>query len=410
MSHDLVITDVRPMPDDASPMASVDIVIRDGMIAEVRRARGGADRDGIGDGIPVVDGAGALVFPAFVDAHTHMDKSLLGMPWHRHEVGPGLMDKIVNERDLVQRIGLDSHQQSMQQVRRELVHGTTAIRTFSDINTVWGLDGLHGLVRTREALGERMDIQIVAFPQSGMMPRQGTVELMDAAMREGADIVGGLDPCVIDRDPAGHLDTIFALAEKHDADIDIHLHEPGELGAFSLDLIIERTRTLGWQGRVVISHALCLGGVDEARYHELTDALLELDIAVMTHGPSGHRAAPDVARLRALGVRVCTGNDGIRDAWGPLNKPDMLHRAYTLAYRNNLRRDDAIEEMIRIVTSGSAEVMGLPARGVFEGAQGDLVLVDAETHVQAVVDQPARRAVIRRGEIVAEHGELTIDL
>src|SRR5680860_243124 len=135
-------------------------------------------------GTPAVEGGEALVFPGFIDAHTHIDKTLLGMPWRRHEVGPTLMDKIVNERELVKRLDLDSHERSMEQVRRSLANGTTAIRTFSDINTEWKLKGFHGLLKTREDVGGLMDLQIVTFPQSGMLIRPGTLALMDAAMAE----------------------------------------------------------------------------------------------------------------------------------------------------------------------------------------------------------------------------------
>ena len=160
----------------------------------------------------------------------------------------------------------------------------------------------------------------------------------------------------------------------------------------------------------MISHAFCLGGVEEARLRQLADQLVELDIAIMTHGPGGHRAIPDVKLLRSLDVRVCCGNDGVRDAWGPLNKPDMLQRAYILAYRNNLRRDDDIEELVRIVTTGSAGVIRLPKHGIEKGARADLVLVDAETHVEAVIEHPRRRAVVRGGRVIAENGELAIDV
>lgn len=425
MPNDLFITNVRPMKsvplNDIGPSikSPVNIVIEDGVISDV-----GPDVNAPDPDTPALDGDGSLVFPGFVDAHTHMDKTLLGMPWHRHEVGWQLMDKIVNERELVKLLDLDSHAQSMKQVRLSLANGTTTIRTFSDINTEWGLKGFHGLLKTREAVGDLMDIQIVAFPQSGMLTRPGTLELMDEAMREGADVVGGLDPSSVDRDPVRHLDAIFALAEKHDADIDIHLHEPGELGAFSLELICERTRVLGWKGRVVISHALCLGwqGIDASRLMDLYTQLRDLNIAVMTHGPGGHQAIPNATNLRLHRIQVCTGNDGIRDAWGPLNKPDMLQRAYLLAYRNNLRKDDDIEELIRIITTGGAKAINLFARGVRNdsfwlyakgidpGDRADLVLVDAETHVQAVIEHPPRKAVIRAGRVVARDGELLVSV
>jgi len=241
-----------------------------------------------------------------------------------------------------------------------------------------------------------------------MLVRPGTVELLEAALQHGADAIGGLDPATIDRDPARHLDVIFGLAEKYDADVDIHLHEPGELGAFSLELIAERTRVLGWQGRVVISHALCLGGVDDSSLGRLIELLLANDIAIMSHGPSGLRPIPSVKRLREAGVRVCTGNDGIRDAWGPLNLPDMLLRAFIIAYRNNLRRDDEIELVLDIATHGGARVLGDAGYGLAPGNNADFVVVDGETHVEAVIERPRRRLVVKGGRIVARDGECLV--
>ena len=256
----------------------------------------------------------------------------------------------------------------------------------------------------RQDFRDALTMQIVAFPQSGMLIRPGTVELMEEALRNGAEVVGGLDPSTIDRDPAKHLDVIFGLAEKYDVDVDIHLHEPGDLGAFSIELIAERTKALGWQGRVVISHAICLGGVEEAYLGRLIDLLLENDIVIMSHGPSGLRPVPSVKRLRDAGVRMCTGNDGIRDAWGPLNMPDMLLRAFIIAYRNNLRRDDEIEMVLDIATYGGAQVMGDTAYGLTVGSRADLVVLDGETHVEAVIERPQRWLVVKGGQIVAREG------
>jgi cytosine/creatinine deaminase len=355
-----------------------------------------------------IDAGGHLLFPGFVDAHAHLDKTLYGLGWYRNEVGPSLLDKIENERAVRRERDLDSHQQSARMARLAIATGTTHIRTFVDIDTEIGLRGIEGVLQTRDDLRDALTMQIVAFPQSGMLIRPGTVELMETALREGADLVGGLDPSAIDRDPARHLDVIFALAERHDRDIDIHLHEPGDLGAFSVELIAERTKTLGFQGRVVISHALCLGGVEESYLARLIDLLLANDIAIMSHGPSGLRPVPSVKRLRDAGVRLCTGNDGIRDSWGPLNMPDMLLRTFIIAYRNNLRRDDEIEMVLDIATHGGAQVMGDTAYGLTPGSRADLVLVPGETHVEAVIERPQPRLVIKSGRIIARDGHCLI--
>ncbi len=224
MYRDLLVTNVRPLGGDTTSF-----LIQDGRIKNV------APQLEIPTGASVIDGERRLIFPGFVDAHAHIDKTLLGRPWYRNEVGPTLLDKIDNERRVRVEEKIDFHLQSSRAARRMIADGTTHTRTFVDIDTDIGLAAFAGVMRTREDLKDALTIQIVAFPQSGMLARPGTVELIDEALKQGADVVGGLDPSTIDRDPAGHLDVIFDLAEKHDVDIDIHLHEPGDLGAFSVE-------------------------------------------------------------------------------------------------------------------------------------------------------------------------------
>ncbi len=390
-----VIRNVRPVGCGA-----VDLRIEDGKYAAITPAN--TVRFDAGD--DVIEGDSRLVFPGFVDAHTHMDKTLMGLGWHRNDVGPRLLDMIENERRVRREEYIDAYVQSMRHARAAIATGTTHIRTHVDIDTEIGVSGFEGVARTRDELRDAVSIQIVAFPQSGMLVRPGTVELLDEALANGADVMGGLDPSTIDRDPVRHLDTVFALAQKHNVDVDIHLHEPGELGAFAIELIAERTRVLGYAGRVTVSHAFALGQVDDVRLGSLVDQILENDIAIMTHGPGGHRAIPDIRRLKAMGVRLCTGNDGIRDSWGPLNTPDMLERIFIVCYRNNLRRDDDIEDVIEIATSGGADVMGVDGYGLKVGYAADLVLMDGETHVEAVFSRPVRSLVMKAGKFVARDG------
>ncbi|MGH7212320.1 MAG: amidohydrolase family protein [Acetobacteraceae bacterium] len=243
----------------------------------------------------------------------------------------------------------------------------------------------------------------MAFPQSGLLVRPGTLALLEEALRLGAETVGGLDPCAIDRDPKGHLDTVFGLAERFGRGVDIHLHELGEMGAFSMELIIERTRALGMAGKVIISHAFCLGSPDPALVEPLIAALAEAGIAIMTTGPAS-RPAPPMKRLKQAGVVVCAGSDGIRDTWGPYGNADMLERAMLLGLRNNLRRDDELAQVLDVCTSGGARMLGLTDHGLHPGATADLLLVEAETIADAIVSRPERRLVIKAGRVVAEDG------
>lgn len=385
---DLWLRNVRPF--GSSP---TDMLVRNGVI----------DAGPAPNGATVLDGRGRVLLPGLIEAHTHLDKSLIGMNWYRNDVGPRLIDRIDNEREQRRRMPIPPARQSARQVRQTVGHGTTHIRSHVDVDTECGVAGIEGVMATREAMRDYCTIQIVAFPQSGLLVRPGTLELLDQAMAMGADVVGGLDPCAIDRDPKGHLDAVFGLAQKHGKGVDIHLHEGGEMGLFSTELIIERTRALGMQRRVMISHAFCLGDPDRALVDPVIEALAAAEIAIMSTGAPS-RPVPAVKALAAADVVLCAGSDGIRDTWGPYGNGDMLERATLLGLRNNLRRDDELALALDAVTSGAARALGLERYGLAAGDAADLVLVEAETLAEAVAQHPGRRTTIKAGRVVAEDG------
>lgn len=375
-----------------------DIAVRDGRIAAI-----GADLPIPPDG-EVIDGRGCLVIPGLVDAHAHIDKTLWGTPWHPHQAGPSLMDKILNERQVLGSLGLSPEIQSARLLRRLIACGTTHVRTHVDVGPDVGLAHLHGVQAMREKYRDWIDIDIVAFPQTGVMIRPGTLELLEEAVRDGAEVIGGLDPVGVDHDPKGQLDGLFAIADKHGCGIDIHLHDRGDLGAVTIEMIAERTRSLSLAGKVAISHAFCLGGVEPARLESLIALLLENDIAIMTHAPAGPTPFPPIRLLHERGVRLFSGSDGIRDTWSPLNNGDMLERAFLLAYRSGFRDDPGIEIALRMATYGGAQVMGVAHYGLAVGSVADLVLVVAETAAEAVAFHPVRRLVLKHGRVVARDG------
>jgi cytosine deaminase len=389
---DLLITKARRYGEPAT-----DITIRGGHITAIGGSRP--------TDLPIHDAGNRIALPGLVEAHTHLDKNMLGMPWYANEVGPRLIDKIDNERAERRRLGIEPARQSARQAAQTARFGATHIRTHVDVDTEVGVTGIEGVAATQAALRGIIDIEIVAFPQSGLLVRPGTLELMDAAMRAGGQVVGGLDPCAIDRDPKGHLDAIFGLATKYGAPVDIHLHEPGEMGAFSMELIIERTLALSLQGRVTISHAFCLGMPDDAAVGVLIEGLHRAGIAILTTAPAS-RPVPAVKRLAAAGIVVAAGSDGMRDTWGPYGNGDMLERAMLVGLRNNLRRDDELCLALDTVTTGGAAMLGLPDYGLAVGCHADLLLVEAETVAEAVVGRPTGRTTIKAGRITAHDGAL----
>lgn len=391
----LVVAGARAVDGDP-----VDIVIAGETIAAIVPAgEAPADCDRI-------DAAGRLATPSFVEGHIHLDKTLLGLPFIPHIPGDTVALRIQAEKELRRTVALPVEERGGRLIEQITAFGTGSLRSHVDIDTEVGLKGLHSVLRLKERYWDLVDIQIVAFPQSGIMVDPGVADLLDAAIREGADLVGGLDPAGIDQDVTGHLDAIFAVAVKHGVGVDIHLHDSGPLGAFELRQIAARTRALGLEGKVAVSHAFALGQIDDFEFFRTAEALAGAKIAIMTNGP-GPVAMPPVKRLQAAGVTVFAGSDNIRDAWSPYGDGDLLRRAQIIGYRQEFLADPDLAHAFAMVTDIPAAVLGVAHYGLAPGNRADIVLLDATSLPEAVASAPRGRTVLKRGRLVALEGTLS---
>jgi cytosine deaminase len=283
------------------------------------------------------------------------------------------------------------------------------VRTHVDIDSEVGLDSLHALLSVREETRDFIDMEIVAFPQSGVIADPGAADLLDQAIAEGAHLVGGLDPAGIDGDVGGHLDAIFGIAERRGVGLDIHLHDSGALGCYELREIAGRTLAAGLGGRVAVSHAFALGSVDEAELGSTAGALANARVAIMTSGP-GLDPMPPVRRLIDAGVEVFAGSDNIRDAWSPYGSGDMLERAMLIGYRQGFLADEDLELAFSLAGAAGARVLGLAGYGLSLGAPADLVAIGAGSIAEAVASHPPRKLVMKRGRILARDGVAVADI
>ncbi|WP_327658126.1 amidohydrolase [Streptomyces sp. NBC_00483] len=400
----MLIRDVRPWGGERS-----DVQLDGARIAAIRPHDPQAES--VGD---VVEGRGRLLFPSFSDVHVHLDSTRIGLPFRPHTGGPGVWTMTMNDRENWRDAEVPLNERVAGTLERMIARGTTRVRSYAQVDVDCKLEKFEAVVAAKEKHGHLADVQIMTFPQAGILREPGTEQYLEASLKAGADVMGGIDPCTLDRDPKGHLDVVFGLAEKYQVEVDIHLHEPGELGVFSTDLILERVRALGMQGKVTMSHAYELGSVNESTSRRLIDEFAELDIAMATVAPAG-RGHLSLVDLTEAGVRVGLGEDGQRDYWSPYGNCDLLDRTWQLAFTNNFRRDDHIEMALAVATMGGASIMshdvprlsGVTDRpGLAVGDRADLVLVDGETPSSAVMDRGKDRTVLHDGRVVAEGLEL----
>jgi cytosine deaminase len=354
----------------------------------------------------VVDLDGALVLPPLIDGHIHLDKTLLGLAWVPNQATGGqVADRIEAERKVRAGRNVPEAETGANLVRQVMASGTLHMRSHVDIDNRLGLKNLHEILKVRERFRDLVSIQIVAFPQSGIARSPGTADLLDEAIAQGADLVGGLDPIGIDGDLDGHLGAIFGIAERRGVGIDLHLHDVGDGGIAQLLAIAERTTAAGLQGRVAVSHAFALGSVASDVAVRTADRLADAGVAIMSHGP-GAAPMPPVKLLREHGVSVFGGSDNIRDAWSPFGNGDMLERAMLIAYRANFRHDEELAIAFDMVTTAAAGVLGIPSYGLVVGASADFITVNAASLAEAVATRPPRRLVVKAGRAIARDGVL----
>ncbi|MDE1008377.1 MAG: amidohydrolase family protein [Paraburkholderia fungorum] len=356
------------------------------------------------DGAEIVDLEGHLVLPGFVDGHIHLDKSFVGDRWRPHRHVGSLRERLaIEKQELASAAPIVERADAL--IRQAASFGTIAMRSHVDVDATTGLTNLHAVMEARDKWRGVVDIELVAFPQAGVVSCPGTAELLDAAACEGAQVVGGIDPTMLDGDAEGQLDIVFGIAEKRGVRIDIHLHEPGQQGIDQLHRIAARTRALGLNGRVSVSHAYGLGDVAPEVVDRIAAALAEAGVSIMTNAP-GDRVFPPILQLRVAGVRVFTGNDNIQDAWWPYGNGDMLQRAMLVGYRSGFYTDEELRVALHMATEAGAAVLEKSGYGLKVGNEATFVVVKAPNAAAAVAAVPADRAIVRNGQFWGDASRL----
>ena len=376
---------------------STDVAVRDGRIVGLTSAAKSAVASGD------IDGRGHVLLPPLVESHAHLDKTLWGEPWRHNSAGPTLKDYIANERRILATVATPIRKRAGALLEHCIAQGSLHFRSHIDVAPDIGVKHVQAMLELRATYGDVVDMQFVAFPQTGLLTAPGTAELIEESLKMGVETVGGIDPQGIDGDVLGQLRVVFGLAERYDRGIDIHLHDRGEIGIAQVEQIAEFTAASGLERRVMISHAYCLGMATPARLESVGRRLADLGISLMTSAPAD-TTVPPVAALRAMGVNICCGSDGIRDAWSPMGNGDMLERAMLLAYRFDWGKDEELRQALDAATSAGAKALGLEGYGLEVGGPADFVLVKAENVADAIVRRPRERIVFKNGNAIARDG------
>ncbi|ARK32661.1 amidohydrolase family protein [Halalkalibacter krulwichiae] len=338
-----------------------------------------------------IDAEGLLYIPALSDMHCHLDKHFIGETWRSRKAIDSLPKQLEREKKLLASLEGSVMDRARKLLQLMLEKGTTHIRTHVDVDPELGLTHLEAIKQVRDEFQGKVKIEIVAFPQQGLL-RSKSYEVLKEAMEEGADLVGAVDPGGLDRHIESSLEHVFELATTYKSGVDIHLHDPGHLGLYTIDKVVDYTKEARLQGHVSVSHAYCLGQVSEEAVAKLGRRLKKHRISILSSVPID-RPMPNVTQLAALGVNVKLGTDNILDAWSPFGNVDMLARLSRLAERSNWVEDDQLVRAFRFATNDSLVPM--------LGERADFLLVSALNLEHAVATVPTREWVVVGGKAVA---------
>ncbi|WP_316570722.1 amidohydrolase family protein [Neobacillus sp. YIM B06451] len=348
----------------------------------------------------IKDGKGLLALPSFKEMHNHLDKTYLSLDWKAPIPAKNLEERLRLEAKELGELAPTTKQRARAMIDLILSHGSTHIRTHVNIDPYIGLKNLEGVKAALEDYSDKLTYEIVAFPQHGLL-RDQVIPLMKEAMRSGATLVGGLDPAGIDRNIEKSLYEVMNLATEFDADIDIHLHDGGHVGFYTVDKLAEFVEEAGWHNRAAVSHAFSLGDVPVPQQEEIAERLSGLGMSIMSTIPIS-RTLPPIEILDRKGVHVYLGCDGFYDSWGPFGTGDVLEKVtrYGELYRKSDER--SLAQSLKWATGGPTPLSkDGEVAWPLEGDDASLVLVNASCSAEAVARTPKREAVIFKGKVVS---------
>ena len=403
MTFDLLVRDAT-LPDGRT---GLDIAVTGGrIVALAPRIDGQAAR--------VIDAAGHLVSPPFVDVHFHMDATLsLGLP--RLNQSGTLLEGIALWGELKPKL---THEAVVERALRycdlAAAQGLLAIRSHVDIcdDRLLAVDAL---IEVKRKIAPYIDLQLVAFPQDGYFRSTTAAANLERALDKGVDVVGGIPH--FERtmeDGARSVEVLCDIAAERGLMVDMHCDESDDPLSRHIETLTAETVRRGLQGRVAGSHLTSMHSMDNYYVSKLMPLMAEADVAAIANPlinivlQGRHDTYPKrrgqtrVPELRAHGVTVAFGHDCVMDPWYSLGSGDMLEVAHMALHVGQMTGREAMRYCFEAVTTHPAKIMGLDGYGLAVGCHGDFVVLQAKDPIEALRLKANRLHVVRRGRVIAE--------
>jgi cytosine deaminase len=400
---DLLIRNVC-LPDGRSGQ---DVLVQAGHIAAVGPVLQGPE------GMPELDGGGWLLSPPFVDPHFHMDATLsYGLP--RVNASGTLLEGIALWGELKPQLTEEAiAERALAYCDWAVAKGLLAIRSHVDVCDE-RLLAVRALLDVKRRVAPYLDLQLVAFPQDGVLRAPGAQANLIRALDLGVDVVGGIPH--FERtmsDGAESVRWLCELAAERGLPVDMHCDESDDPLSRHVETLAFHTQRLGLHGRVTGSHLTSMHSMDnyyvsklipliaEAGLHVVANPLINITLQGRHDTYPKRRGMTRVPELMAAGVNVAFGHDCVMDPWYSLGSADMLEVASMGLHVGQLTSQVQMQACFVAVTSNAARVLGLAGYGLAPGCRADLVLLQARSTIEAIRLRPPRLAVLRGGQVLA---------
>ncbi len=373
------------------------------------------------DNLPIIDADFHFVTPPFVDSHFHMDATLsYGLP--RVNKSGTLLEGIKLWGELKPNLTADAmKKRALKFCKWAIARGTLAIRSHVDVSGQ-NLVGVEALLDVREKMKDFIDIQLVAFPQDGLL-RANCLDNLNAALDMGVDVVGGI-PHFERSMEEGHesIRILCEIAEKRGLLTDLHCDETDDPMSRHVEKLALETTRLGLQGRVAGSHLTSMHSIDNYYFTKLISLLVEADLNIIANplinitiqgrqdNYPKRRGLTRIPEQLNAGLKVAFGHDCVMDPWYPLGSHDMLEVAHMALHCCHMTGVDEMKSCFNAVTDNAASILHLDNYGINNGSNGDLVVLQCKDAIEAIRLKPARLFVVRRGKVISSTSPINYEL
>ncbi|AUJ25494.1 MULTISPECIES: cytosine deaminase [Virgibacillus] len=363
----------------------------------------------------ILDVAGSLVLPPFIEPHIHLDTTLTAGEPKWNESGT-LFEGIQRWSERKQSLTYeDVKDRATQALKWQIAQGIQHVRTHVDV-TDPKLTALRALLELKEEMADFVSLQLVAFPQEGILSYPKGKELLEEALKLGADVVGGIPHFEFTREyGVESLKIAFDLAEKYERLMDIHCDEIDDEQSRFVEVVAKEAYERGLGSRVTASHTTAMGSYNDAYAYKLF-RLLEMSEINFVSNPlvnihlqgrfdsyPKRRGLTRVKELLEAGMNVCFGHDDIFDPWYPLGTGNMLQVLHMGIHVAQLLGYEQIVDSMNLITTNSAKAMSLEqAYGIEVGKPANFIVLDAESTYEAIRKQAIVMYSIRNGKVIAK--------